>query len=91
MNILLAFFTSFFICYLFIPRLIVFAIKNRLFAPRTERAIHKGDVPSLGGIAICFSCILSLIFWSNIQEVKFLIISLLIIFFIGILDDLLSL
>ena len=91
MSILLAFFTSFFICYLFIPKLIVFAIKHRLFAPRTERAIHKGDIPSLGGIVICFSCIFSLILWSNIQEMKFILISLLIIFIIGILDDLLSL
>ena len=91
MTIFLAFFTSFITCYLAIPKLISFAVRYRLFAPRTERAIHEGKIPSLGGIAICAACLFALILWSNMENIQFTLVSLVIVFFVGILDDLLSL
>jgi len=94
MNILLSFITSFSISFMAIPSIIKIAhIKNLTDSP-DERKNHFSHVPTLGGVAIFASLIFSLSFWvrnSDFFEMKYFISSLIIMFFIGIKDDLYNL
>ena len=90
-NILFALLTSFAITYLAIPKVISFAQRFRLSDVAGERASHQGSIPVFGGIAIFSGIIFSLIFWSELVNIQFIIVSLVIVFFVGILDDLLGL
>ena len=83
--------TSFVVTYLAIPKIIHFANQSRLFAKVGERHSHKGEIPIFGGIAIFSGLLFSLLFWAKLEYLQFVLVSLIIIFFIGILDDLLSL
>jgi len=83
--------TSFVVTYLAIPKIIHFANQSRLFAKVGERHSHKGEIPIFGGIAIFSGLLFSLLFWAKLEDIQFVLVSLIIIFFIGILDDLLSL
>lgn len=83
--------TSFFITYLAIPKVIFFAEKLRLFDEAGIRASHKGSVPIFGGIAIFSGIIFSLLFWADVENIQFILVSILIVFFVGIVDDLLML
>ncbi len=103
--ILLAFGCSFIITYLAIPKIIHFANKLRLHDNPGERASHKGRIPVFGGVAIFSGIIFSLLLGiacsygsateSIIAEktnlILFVLVSLIIVFFLGIIDDLLSL
>ncbi len=52
------------------------------------RKTHSGDIPLTGGLAIVFSIITSFVFdWQIFYEFRIFFTSLLIIVFIGILDD----
>ena len=84
-------FTSFVVTYLAIPKIMHFANQSRLFAKGGGRHSHKGEIPIFGGIAIFSGLLFSLLFWANLEDLQFVLVSLIIIFFIGILDDLLSL
>ena len=84
-------FTSFVVTYLAIPKIIHFANQSRLFVKGGGRHSHKGEIPIFGGIAIFSGLLFSLLFWANLEDLQFVLVSLIIIFFIGILDDLLSL
>ena len=83
--------TSFVVTYLAIPKIIHFSNQSRLFAKVGERHSHKGEIPIFGGIAIFSGLLFSLLFWAKLEDLQFVLVSLIIIFFIGILDDLLSL
>ena len=84
-------FTSFVVTYLAIPKIMHFANQSRLFAKGGGRHSHKGEIPIFGGIAIFSGLLFSLLFWAKLEDLQFVLVSLIIIFFIGILDDLLSL
>ncbi len=91
-NILFALFTSFIITYFAIPKIIFYAKKFKYVDVAGERASHKGSIPIFGGIAIFSGIIFSLLFWSkNLENSQFIIASLVIVFFVGIIDDLLGL
>ena len=90
-NILFALVTSFIITYFAVPKVISFAHRFRLSDVAGERASHKRSVPTVGGIAIFSGIIFSLLFWSEMANIQFIIASLVIVFFVGILDDLLGL
>ena len=90
-NIIFPLITSFVITYFSIPKIIHFSRKSRLYASVGDRDSHEGKIPIFGGVAIFSGILFSLLFWSDLLEVQFILISLLIVFFIGILDDLLSL
>lgn len=94
-NILSAFFTSFLICFIAIPSIIKIAeIKHLFDEPDEHRKTHKTRVPTLGGIAIFAGMIFSLTFWSSqkdIVELQYIISAILILFFIGLKDDLFNL
>lgn len=90
-NILFALITSFLITYVAIPKVIFFAQQFRLTDLAGKRASHSGSIPVFGGIAIFSGILFSLLFWAELQEIQFLITSFLIVFFVGVIDDLLNL
>jgi UDP-N-acetylmuramyl pentapeptide phosphotransferase/UDP-N-acetylglucosamine-1-phosphate transferase len=90
-NIVFPLLTSFIVTYLAIPKIIHFSKLSKLFAFDGGRSSHKGKIPIFGGIAIFAGLLFSLVFWAKLEEIQFILVSLIIVFFIGILDDLLSL
>ena len=90
-NILFAFLTAFLTTYLVIPKIIFFADKFRLADVPGERASHKRSVPIFGSIAIFSGIIFSLLFWAELNNIQFVLVSFLIVFFVGVIDDLLGL
>ena len=90
-NIAFPLVTSFILTFLSIPKIIHFSRKSRLFASVGERNSHIGEIPIFGGIAIFSGLLFSLILWAELESIQFILVSLIIVFFIGVLDDLLSL
>ena len=90
-NILFAFLTSLIITYVAVPKIIFFADKFRLTDAPGERSSHKRSVPIFGGIAIFSGIIFSLLFWGKLDSIQFILVSLVIVFFVGVIDDLLGL
>ena len=76
------------ISYLAIPKLIHFAHKLELLDDGGDRASHLGSTPFFGGIAIFTGVIFSLLFWSDIENIQFILVSILIVFIVGLIDDL---
>jgi len=91
LNIILSFFTALLITYVAIPKVIFFSEKLRLFDSAGKRASHEGSIPVFGGIAIFSGIIFSLLFWAEIENIQFILVSVLIVFFVGVIDDLLTL
>ena len=91
LDIIFSFITAFMITYVAIPKVIFFAEKLRLLDEAGTRASHKGSVPIFGGIAIFSGIIFSLLFWADIENIQYLLVSILIVFFVGVIDDLLVL
>ena len=88
LNIIFSLITAFFIAFLAIPRLIDFAQKLKVFDNGGVRASHQGSTPFFGGIAIFTGVIFSLLFWSDIESIQFILVSILIVFIVGLIDDL---
>lgn len=83
--------TSFLITLLLLPRIINVVHFKRLMDEPTERSSHIQKIPSLGGIAFYVSLVLGLYFLhdeKNIHEIMSLIPGLLILFIVGLKDDL---
>lgn len=77
-----------------IPSIIRVARIKHLFDVPDARKEHKESVPTLGGMAIFAGVIFAVTFWTDqvqIVELQYIITSLLILFFIGIKDDLINL
>ena len=77
-----------------IPSIIKVAKMKHLFDVPDERKQHKVSVPTLGGMAIFAGLLFSVTFWTDqvqIVELQYIITSLLILFFMGIKDDLVHL
>ena len=96
LDIILSISTAFLITFLTIPIVISVVNKNEklLDKPSSDRASHKISVPTFGGIAIFCGILFSIIFWINLAEytvLQPLLSALLIVFFIGMVDDLISL
>jgi UDP-GlcNAc:undecaprenyl-phosphate/decaprenyl-phosphate GlcNAc-1-phosphate transferase len=90
-NILFALITSFLITYVAIPKVIFFAQQFRLTDVAGKRAAHEGSTPIFGGIAIFSGIIFSLLFWAELENIQYILVSILIVFFVGVIDDLLVL
>lgn len=89
-----ALFTSFFITFIAIPSIIKIANIKHLFDEPDERKSHIQRVPTLGGLAIFAGMIFSLTFWASqkdIVELQYIISAILILFFMGMKDDLFNL
>jgi UDP-GlcNAc:undecaprenyl-phosphate GlcNAc-1-phosphate transferase len=87
--------TSILIGFLVFPILIKFLQKIKFGDIPGGRKIHKEFTPSMGGIGIFISFFFSLVVWGggggNINKVWFLVAGLIIIFFIGMSDDIVDL
>jgi UDP-GlcNAc:undecaprenyl-phosphate GlcNAc-1-phosphate transferase len=86
--------TSFAITFFAIPSIIKIAEIKHLFDVPDDRKSHATSVPTLGGLAIFAGMIFSLTFWSSqkeIVELQYIISAIIILFFIGMKDDLFNL
>ena len=76
-----------------IPPIIRVANAKRLFEPFDERRIHTKTVPPMGGVAIFIGFTLSSIIATDgisFDALKYIIASVIIMFFIGLKDDLMD-
>lgn len=82
---------SFIITFISIPSIVRVSIIKNLVALPNGRTSHYNPTPNLGGIAIFAGVIISSVLFTGItaaDDLKFIIASMLIIFFIGLKDDL---
>ena len=87
-------FTAFAITFFAIPSIIKIAEIKHLFDEPDERKLHKTKVPTLGGLAVFAGMIFSMTFWSTqkeIVELQYILSAIIILFFIGMKDDLFNL
>ncbi len=85
-----AFVTSFLVTFAVIPVIIYLAFKFNLVDHPSARSSHSKSTPSLGGIAIFAGIVFSIVLWTpeNLYaNLKYLLLSLFIIFLIGAKDD----
>ncbi len=91
-DIFMSVFLSFGITFLAIPVIIKVSEEKMLFDVPDSRKIHISPIPSLGGLGIfagfVITCLLTISF-SNASEFQFFIAASLVIFFLGIKDDIL--
>jgi UDP-GlcNAc:undecaprenyl-phosphate GlcNAc-1-phosphate transferase len=86
--------TAFVISFLIVPVIIKYSLQKNLVDMPGRRKIHKKETPSMGGIAIFCGFFISLLIWvefSEWKEIKFILVALFVIFFIGVRDDLVPL
>lgn len=86
--------TSFVISFLIVPVIIKYSLQKNLVDIPGRRKIHKKVTPSMGGIAIFIGFFISSLIWIDIQgwaNIKFILVALFVIFFIGVRDDLVPL
>ena len=88
LNIIFSIVSTFLITYLAIPKLIYSAKKLKLLDNAGDRSSHQGSIPFFGGIAIFTGVACSLLFWSDIENIQFILVSILIVFIVGLIDDL---
>lgn len=97
---ILGFLTSFFVVLIATPVLIKVAkLKHLVDEPTEDRKLHKRSIPTIGGIIIFAAFLFSYSIWfpdygpdlkQSINEFKYLVASLVILFFIGIKDDIIG-
>ena len=86
--------TSFVISFLIVPVIIKYSLRKNLVDIPGRRKIHKKVTPSMGGIAIFGGFFISSLIWIDFSywgEIKFILVALFVIFFIGVRDDLVPL
>jgi UDP-GlcNAc:undecaprenyl-phosphate/decaprenyl-phosphate GlcNAc-1-phosphate transferase len=100
-TLILVFLTSFIVVLYSTPALIKVAVLKRLIdSPSEERKIHKRSIPTIGGIIIYAGTLFAYSLWYNIEdriyydkifqsvtEFKLIIATSLILFFVGVKDD----
>lgn len=92
-TIITCFITSFLITYFAIPSVIKVASIRKIFDEPDERKQHTKTVPALGGVAIFSGIFFSILFWSNdiaFDHIRWIILPLVIIFLLGLKDDIVS-
>lgn len=102
--LILVFLTSFVVVLYSTPALIKVAVLKRLIdTPTEDRKIHKRSVPTIGGIIIYAGTLFAYTLWYNIddmiyydkilqsiKEFKLIIATSLILFFVGVKDDIIG-
>jgi len=95
MNLVLissSFIISFILVLIAIPPVLKIAREKHLFEPFEKRKIHSTTIPPLGGVAIFIGFTLSSIIATDglsFDSLKYIIASVIAMFFIGLKDDLL--
>lgn len=93
-NILLSGALAFLITFFSIPIIIQVAREKKLFDEPDERKVHKMVIPTLGGLGIFAGFILATLLSapsSSLKELQYFAASAIVIFFLGIKDDILIL
>lgn len=94
-NLLLGGLVAFCITFYAIPKVIKIANIKKLFDdPDNHRKIHVTPIPSLGGVAIFAGFILSLLLTAPIDSannLQYLILTFIVVFFYGLKDDIIGL
>ena len=94
LNVLLTGCVSFFITFLAIPAIIRIAEEKKLFDVPNDRKLHKNPVSSLGGLGIFsgffLAALLSISLNGN-QEFQYYLAAALVIFILGLKDDIIAL
>jgi UDP-GlcNAc:undecaprenyl-phosphate GlcNAc-1-phosphate transferase len=82
---------SFIVTFLAIPTIIQVAKEKKLFDEPDERKVHKISIPTLGGLGVFAGFILSLLLMASNGngELKYFVAAAMILFFLGIKDDIL--
>lgn len=91
--ILASFVIAFVLVLITVPPIIRVARAKHLYEPFEERKIHTTTVPPLGGVAIFIAFILSSIIATDglsFDSLKYIIAAVIVMFFIGLKDDLLT-
>jgi UDP-N-acetylmuramyl pentapeptide phosphotransferase/UDP-N-acetylglucosamine-1-phosphate transferase len=91
--IVASFVFSLLLCYKVIPSVIQLAKKKKLYDEPNHRSSHSTVIPSLGGAAIFIAFTLSVLIFSNgfmIHELKYIVAATLIMFSLGIKDDIME-
>lgn len=102
--LILVFMTAFIVVLYSTPALIKVAVLKRLIdTPTEERKVHKRSVPTIGGIIIYAGTLFAYALWYNIEsddffdgvlrsvtEFKLIIATSLILFFVGVKDDIIG-
>lgn len=99
----MGFLSAFFVVLLATPSLIKVAkLKHLVDEPGEERKLHKRRVPTIGGIIIFSAILFSYTIWfpddhdnliglsSDLRDFKYIIASLIILFFVGVKDDIIG-
>jgi len=76
-----------------VPPILRVARAKNLYDSFDERKIHKGSIPALGGVAIFIGFILSTIVATDgysFDSLKYIIAAVILMFFIGLKDDLMT-
>lgn len=87
------FITAFLITYFAIPSVIKVASLRNLFDEPNERKLHTNTIPALGGVAMFAGIFFSILFWAdnfNFDLLRWKILSLVIIFLLGLKDDIVA-
>jgi UDP-GlcNAc:undecaprenyl-phosphate GlcNAc-1-phosphate transferase len=93
-DLVLVFLTSLILGLSIFPVFIRLSYNNKITDKREARKIHLHEVPTLGGVPIFVSFLVSLFIWgtyADLLALRFLAGSLLFVFFIGLRDDFVSL
>jgi len=96
MTLLLNLFTlsfSFILTAITIPPILRVARAKKLFEPFEKRKIHTETIPPLGGVAVFMGFILTIIISTQDYDfniLRYLVASVILIFFIGLMDDLIN-
>jgi len=90
--LLLTFIVSFLVTYMSVPSIINVAREKKLFDEPTSRKSHNRQIPTLGGVAIFAGFTVaagSFINYSHVPSLQYILVACIIIFFIGLKDDIL--
>jgi UDP-GlcNAc:undecaprenyl-phosphate GlcNAc-1-phosphate transferase len=93
-SVILGFITAFAITYFVIPLIIKVAKERRLYDRPNERSAHKEPTPSLGGIGIFAGAVCGIVLWTpllSFSGLQYILAAFVMIFLIGVMDDLLPL
>lgn len=84
---------SFVLCYLAMPIVFKIAREKNFTVHPNKRSSHTGDIPNIGGLAIgiSFLTFFTIFDFKILDEFQFFLLGMLIIFFIGLIDDILVL
>jgi UDP-N-acetylmuramyl pentapeptide phosphotransferase/UDP-N-acetylglucosamine-1-phosphate transferase len=92
-RMVLGFFTALLVSFIAIPPIVRVSHAKNLLAAPNGRTCHQGHVPALGGVAIFAAVVMGTSLFidnSGFEEARYILAAMVIIFFIGLKDDLVN-